>query len=172
MLQMVGCKYTVFLLLKIGDSFTEALKPSLPPRGPERTRENSPKKTAVTLPPIEPTTGGRVNLPVPRKSHLGRESLPLTGRVSHPLTSLFFTGRIFHRKVFKVVFISIHNLQNGNQDWEFPNELKQISGWNSDLTWSTLVSPGKLFYLLILVSQELYFDYYFVMLGITLTWVG
>lgn len=98
MLQMVGCKYTVFLLLKIGHSFTEALKPSLPPRRRERTWQNPPKKTAVTLPPIEPTTGGRVNRPVPRKSHLGGKSRPFTGRVSHPLTSLFFTGRIFHRQ--------------------------------------------------------------------------
>lgn len=56
-----------------------------PPQKPARTSHTGTKislikKAAVSLPLIEPTAEGSVELPVARKSHLGRENLPLEGR--------------------------------------------------------------------------------------------
>lgn len=55
------------------------------PQKPARTSHTGTKislikKAAVSLPLIEPTAEGSVELPVARKSHLGRENLPLEGR--------------------------------------------------------------------------------------------
>ena len=59
--------------------------PPPPPQKPARTSHTGTKislikKAAVSLPLIEPTAEGSVELPVARKSHLGRENLPLEGR--------------------------------------------------------------------------------------------